>query len=91
MAYGWSGAANTPKEPERGSNVVTPVGASECTITVTRVDDIVYILTLSGGGRLTVQGTRDELRQFAVRLMLTFTAAEDEELFMRYDNNEDGS
>lgn len=82
MAYGWSGE-HAPKEAGREPEVVvvTPVGAAECIVTTTRVDDDLYILTLDGGGRLTIQGSRDDLRRWAVRLVLTFAeATENEEL-----------
>lgn len=89
MGYGWV-VPNKPEE-EPGSlqevRVVTPARAADCTVTTTKVDEERYILTLDGGGRLTVQGTRAELRTFAVRVMLNFTVAADEEM-LHGDTNE---
>lgn len=76
MSYGWSGG-HEPKSVDE-VNVVTPVGAADCKATITRVDDDLFILTLDGGGHVTIQGTRDELRQWAVRLLLRFTQAVEE-------------
>lgn len=81
MSYTWPGASTPSEEPLHGHDVVTPRAATEVVDTVTRVDDDQYILTLTldGGGRLTMQGTRAELRGLFVRLMLTFADATDRE------------
>lgn len=90
MSYGWSAASTPSEEPLHEHDVVTPQAAAGCKIVTTKVDEDLYILTLTldRGGRLTMQGSRAALRAFSVRLMLTFTVAVDEEERMRREKDE---